>query len=77
MELKAKPQTGLPERTTSVITATTEVVISEKSKLELASFDFSGTAVSRMSTMRKQRYSICLILASAITFFHFSTSVLM
>jgi hypothetical protein len=47
-----------------------------KSMLELASVDFSGTAVSRMSTMRKRRYSICLILASAITFFHFSTSVL-
>ena len=34
------------------MTATTEVVISEKSKLELASVDFSGIAVSRMSTMR-------------------------
>ena len=45
-------QTGLPLRTTSVITATTDVVISEKSKLELASFDLSGIAVSRISTIR-------------------------
>ena len=52
MELNAKPATGLPSRTTSVMTATTDVVISEKSKLELASDDFSGIAVSRMSTMR-------------------------
>ncbi len=52
MELKAKPQTGLPLRTTSVITATTEVVISEKSKLELRNDDFSGIAVSRISVMR-------------------------
>src|ERR1700681_709785 len=37
---------------TSVMTATTEVVSSEKSMLELASVEFSGTAVSRMSTMR-------------------------
>jgi hypothetical protein len=35
--LKAKPATGAPPRTTSVITATTEVVISEKSKPEFAS----------------------------------------
>ena len=33
VELKAKPTTGRPSRTTSVMTATTEVVISEKSKL--------------------------------------------
>src|SRR5262245_32909291 len=52
VELNANPQTGLPLRTTSVITATTEVVISLKSKLELASVDFNGIAVSRMSTMR-------------------------
>ncbi len=51
MELKAKPQTGLPERITSVITATTDVVISLKSMLELASVELSGTAVSRMSTI--------------------------
>src|SRR5580658_6332552 len=37
---------------TSVMTATTDVVISEKSMLELASVEFSGTAVSRMSVMR-------------------------
>src|SRR5581483_9936634 len=36
----------------SVMTATTEVVISEKLKLELASVELSGTDVSRMSTMR-------------------------
>ena len=58
VELKAKPQTGLPSRMTSVITATTEVVISEKSMLELASVEFSGTAVSRISTIRiERRYS--------------------
>src|ERR1700730_17886681 len=34
------------------MTATTDVVISEKSMLELASVEFSGIAVSRMSTMR-------------------------
>jgi hypothetical protein len=34
------------------MTATTEVVISEKSMLELASDEFNGTPVSRMSTMR-------------------------
>src|SRR3984957_7800753 len=34
------------------MTATTDVVISEKSMLELASVEFSGTAVSRMSVMR-------------------------
>src|SRR5689334_22087211 len=34
------------------MTATTEVVISEKSKPELRRSDFSGIAVSRMSTMR-------------------------
>src|SRR5262249_36020610 len=43
---------GLPSRTTSVMTATTDVVISEKSKLELLSCDLSGIAVSRMSTIR-------------------------
>src|SRR6266511_1862716 len=37
---------------TSVITATTDVVISEKSKLEFRISDFSGTAHSRMSTIR-------------------------
>jgi hypothetical protein len=41
-----------------VITATTEVVISLKSKLELASLDLSGIAVSRMSMMRMADYSL-------------------
>src|SRR5262245_48217696 len=44
--------TGLPSRTTSVTTATTEVVISEKSKLEFLMSDLSGIAHSRMSTIR-------------------------
>src|SRR6266481_5820070 len=44
--------TGLPSRTTSVMTATTEVVISEKSKLEFLMSDLSGIAHSRMSTIR-------------------------
>src|SRR5215510_4225372 len=52
VELNANPQTDLPLRMTSVITATTDVVISLKSKLELASVDFNGIAASRMSTMR-------------------------
>src|SRR5215510_11114644 len=47
--------TGLPSRLTSVITATTEVVISMKSKLEFFSSDLSGIAVSRISTMRMKR----------------------
>src|ERR1051325_2086520 len=34
------------------MTATTDVVISEKSMLEFFRSDFSGIAVSRMSTMR-------------------------
>jgi hypothetical protein len=34
------------------MTATTDVVISEKLVLELASVEFSGIAVSRMSTIR-------------------------
>src|SRR5262249_46345948 len=42
----------LPSRTTSVMTATTEVVISEKSKLEFLMSDLSGIAHSRMSTIR-------------------------
>src|SRR5262249_40643477 len=50
--LKAKPMSGLPSRTTSVMTATTEVVISEKSKLEFLMSDLSGIAHSRMSTIR-------------------------
>ena len=37
---------------TSVRTATTEVVISEKSKLELLMLELSGIAHSRMSTIR-------------------------
>src|SRR5947199_8526056 len=40
------------------MTATTEVVISEKSKLELLMSDFSGTAHSRMSTIRMGFISI-------------------
>src|SRR5215471_15403786 len=44
--------TGLPSRTTSVMTATTEVVISEKSKLEFLMSDLSGIAHSRISTIR-------------------------
>src|SRR6185312_5332923 len=52
VELNANPQIGLALRTTSVITATTDVVISVKSKLEFASVDRSGTAVSRISTIR-------------------------
>src|SRR5439155_9784462 len=44
--------TGRRSRTTSVITATTDVVISEKSKLELRISDFTGTVHSRMSTIR-------------------------
>src|SRR5262245_20673923 len=52
VELNAKPMTGLPSRTTSVMTATTEVVISEKSKLEFLMSDLSGIAHSRISTIR-------------------------
>jgi hypothetical protein len=37
-----------------VITATTDVVISEKSKLELEIVELMGTAISRTSTMRIQ-----------------------
>src|SRR5262245_65881678 len=44
--------TGLPSRTTSVMTATTEVVISEKSKLEFLMSDLSGIAHWRISTIR-------------------------
>jgi hypothetical protein len=35
-----------------VITATTDVVISEKSKLAFLISEFTGTAASRMATMR-------------------------
>src|SRR5215471_10661646 len=52
VELNAKPATGRPARLKSVTTATIDVVISEKSKLEFLRFDLSGIAVSRMSTMR-------------------------
>src|SRR5262249_47703269 len=48
----AKPATGFPSRITSVITATTEVVISEKSMEEFFSVEFSAMEVSRMSVMR-------------------------
>src|SRR5262249_2672921 len=40
------------------MTATTDVVISEKSKLELASEELSGTLVSRMSRMRMDVESV-------------------
>jgi hypothetical protein len=50
--LNANPATGRPSRCTSVTTATIDVVISEKSKLELRSVERSGTARSRMSVMR-------------------------
>ena len=46
--------TGLPSRTASVMTATTDVVISLKSKTALRRLDFRATAVSRMSVMRMQ-----------------------
>ena len=52
VELNAKPVTGFPSRTTSVITATTDVVISEKSIEEFFSVEFSAMEVSRMSVMR-------------------------
>ena len=55
MELNAKPVTGLPPRITSVVTATTEVVISEKSIDEFFSVEFSAIEVSRMSVMRMLR----------------------
>src|SRR5471030_2041677 len=51
---------------TSVITATTDVVISVKSKLELARLDRSGTAVSRISTMRIRNFSRTAALASRL-----------
>src|SRR4051794_3196624 len=44
------------------MTATTEVVISEKSMLEFLRSDFSGIAVSRISTMR-----IVFLSPSAVT----------
>jgi hypothetical protein len=50
--LKAEPTTGRPSRRTFVTTATTDVVISEKSKAALRIDERTGTAVSRMSTMR-------------------------
>ena len=71
VELKAKPTTGARSRTTSVMTATTEVVISEKSKLEFLISDFSGTAHSRMSTIRMWLIPIPVTVrcASAMTLF--------
>ena len=62
------------------MTATTDVVISEKSKLELASDDFNGIAVSRMSTMRMDEWPGCYsirILASLTTLPHLAMSALM
>jgi hypothetical protein len=50
--LKAKPVTGLPSLRASVSTATTEVVISEKSMLEFRIFDAIGMAHSRISRIR-------------------------
>src|SRR5213078_3871329 len=44
--------TGFLPRSTSVITATTEVVISEKSIEEFFSVEFSAMEVSRISMMR-------------------------
>jgi len=46
------PATGLPSRITSVMTATTDVVISLKSKTALPGVELIGTAVSRIGTMR-------------------------
>ena len=80
MELNAKPATGRPSRTTSVITATTEVVISEKSKPEFASDERSGIAVSRISTMRMEpcstNHSIFGMLASRMIRAQSATSAL-
>jgi hypothetical protein len=45
--------TGLPLRMTSVVTATTEVVISEKSKAAFRIVEVTGTACSAMAVMRK------------------------
>ena len=52
VELKAKPTTGFPSRFTSVMTATTDVVISEKSMEEFLRVEFSAMEVSRISVMR-------------------------
>src|SRR5689334_10102982 len=43
--------TGLPPRMTSVVTATTDVVISEKSKTALLIFELMGTAISRIAVI--------------------------
>src|SRR5262249_53514642 len=57
--------TGLPSRTTSVMTATTEVVISE-SKLEFLMSDLSGIAHSRMSTIRIGALFLLIPVTSAV-----------
>jgi hypothetical protein len=51
MELKATPDTGLPLRTTSEITATSETVWAEKLTSELAISPCRGTVHSRSSTI--------------------------
>src|SRR5215472_10211701 len=61
-------------RLTSVMTATTEVVISEKSMLELASVELSGTEVSRISTMRMGQESLQLFDVNAGGLYHFIPS---
>jgi hypothetical protein len=47
------------------MTATTEVVISEKSKLELRMSDFTGAEHSRMSTIRMGFFPIPVTVAAA------------
>jgi hypothetical protein len=51
VELKVKPLTCSPSPTTLVMTATIEVAVSEKSKLDFFSSYFSGMAGSRMLKM--------------------------
>src|SRR3954470_20953213 len=60
IELKPRPTTGLPPRTTSVITATRETVCSEKLTTALATAPSRGTASSRTSVMR-------MVLESAVS----------
>ena len=52
IELNAKLVTGFPSLLASVSTATTEVVISEKSMLEFLMSEATGTAHSRISRIR-------------------------
>jgi hypothetical protein len=51
------------------MTATTEVVISEQSKLEFLISDFSGTAHSRMSTIRMWLIPIPVTVRCAMALF--------